>query len=380
MSNHELLVVLGSSLTALALVRSSHDANLKSCIVDTEFGIATKSRYCEVQVREGADDARIFDTLLELSRGRRVALVADSDRWLQFIAARHDELREAFLSIVHPEPSVINLCLNKSVFVSWCEENEFPAPRLYTVDGDGLSESIVEFPLLIRPQQTALAARQSIPKAVEVGNEDELAAWIRRYREHNTTPSVAQSLLRPNIKQYSIGIARRADGQVRVSMAEKIRSYADQCIGGTYVVSTEHKPIESLVIDAIERLDYFGIAECEVMYDPATNEAFFIEINARPWVQFGLTERTREYFLRFVLEQDIVDKTVAPNARWINFGADGFVCLSTSTGLIPHGRLAWWPYLRSIMRANSYATWDMFDPMPFIHSTQDLISRFVFRK
>src|SRR5262249_47428166 len=148
-------------------------------------------------------------------------------------------------------------------------EQGFPAPRRYLVSGDGTLSPSPQFPLLIRPQTTRHESGIDVPKAIEVRNEAELAHWLHRYSRAGVEPAIGQSLLRPGIRQYSIGVARRRDGSMRTIVAEKLRSYPDQCAGGTFVVAAQQSRAQGLVDRVMAALDYFGIAEVEVMHDPA---------------------------------------------------------------------------------------------------------------
>ena len=59
--------------------------------------------------------------------------------------------------------------------------------------------------------------------------------------------------------------------------------------------------VEQLARNAIERLDYFGIGEAEILRDKQTGEDYLIEINARPWLQYALAPASNHDFLGLVL-------------------------------------------------------------------------------
>jgi len=46
--------------------------------------------------------------------------------------------------------------------------------------------------------------------------------------------------------------------------------------------------IEPLAVRALEALDYLGVAEVEILFEPISARANLVEINARPWLQFAL--------------------------------------------------------------------------------------------
>lgn len=377
----ECLVVIGSSLTALALVRSSHNLGIACEIIDTDAGVATYSRYPAKHIVGRIDDTEMVSRLLELAQHRSAALISDSDRWLRLISENYEELSAAYTTILHPPPDVLNVCLNKSEFSAWCTRHNISTPRRYALAGAAIEISDNAYPVVLRPESTMHNIPQGIPKAVVVSSTEELEKWLVEYSRAGAVPMISQSLLRPNIQQYSIGVVCNQNGEMQFSTAEKIRSRPHQCAGGTYVVLANHEPSRSLAEAAITALNYFGIAECEILYDPDTDEAFLLEINARPWLQLGLTERSGGGFMRCLAygsaDAEDIDRG---DRRWLHFSADAFVTLSATTGLVRQGNLGWVEYLGSLLSANSFAAWDIRDLRPFFHLTGEFVTRVLLKR
>lgn len=368
------LVILGTTLTALAVARSAHRAGVSCSLVDIRHGIASQTRLARTHIVDRADAAATLASLRQLAAAAGpTALIADSDAWLRFIVAHRDALEAIFTTVLHPGQDALRICLDKNTFLDWCSANRFPAPRLYAVNADGTLRPPAQFPLLIRPQTTRHESGIDVPKAVEARNPVELEHWLQRFAAVQVEPAIGQSLLRPGIRQFSIGTARNRDGLTRMMVAEKLRSIPEQCAGGTYVVLAEQATVKALVLRVIEALDYYGIAETEVMYDPATNECFLIEINARPWTQFALAERAGGNFLGFLLWGQAPRAARAKRWRWLNFEADAYGCLSRDTGVVRLGRLGMLAYLRSVLSANVFAVWDRSDVGPFLHGLKRIV-------
>lgn len=378
------LVVLGSTLTGLALVRAAHAAGLQVTLVDANAGIATFSRYPEVVRLSTTEPSKVLAELERLAAARPSALVADSDAWLRFIVQHDQRLRSIFAQVLHPGADAARICLDKNDFLRWCEGAGFAAPRRYEVTADMAVLPEPVFPLLIRPESTRHGMGNDLPKAIEVQDREALAHWLTRYRALGAQPAVSQSLLRPRIRQYSIGIARRRSGATRTMVAEKLRSYPDQCAGGTFVVLTRQDRVASMALRMLEALDYVGIAEVEIMHDDSTGESFVIEINARPWTQFALSQSAGLDFLGFLLRDGGAADRPGPEEtnrakRWLNFEADAFACFSRSTGVVRHGRLGLLAYLKSVSSANVFAVWDADDRRPFRIMLSALVRHLVAR-
>jgi len=369
------LVVLGSTVTALAIVRNCYEMGLPCTLIDTQRDPATVSRLAEVRVLDSDDDEVVLATLEELASSGNSALIADRDRWLRWLVRHRDALEAQFQVILHPSNSVLETCLNKTLFIRWCEEKALPAPRLYEV-GVGDDCTSVDFPVLVRPELTRHGSSDDLPKAIEISGPTELAALLERYKNLGAMPNICQSLLRPNVRQYSVGVVCDEKGANRVLVAEKARPTAAMCAGGTYVVASPDEHVKATVVETVSALGLFGIAEVEVLKDLDTNEMFLLEVNARPWVQYALAPDSGFDFLTFLLRSSAYDpgKEQHVGKRWLSFGDDLYVVFSRSEGLLKSKDITLVEYVRSAIGANVYSLWSWRDPSPWLASLKSRVS------
>lgn len=368
------LVVLGSTLTALALARAAGRRRLTVALVDRRNGIAAESRFAHLQLV--SDDDEALSRLASLASLGPTALVADNDDWLRFIIRHRQALQRSFQAILHPDNVTLETFLDKSRFLDWCVERNFPVPRRYDAPSEGKPLEQHHFPLLLRPEQTRHGRGLDVPKAIEVLDNTQLQYWLNRYASASVPVSIAQSLLRPGIRQYSVGFARDDTGRMRSVVAEKLRSLPRQCAGGTFVVETRQDEVADLVRRLANGSGYVGIGEAEVMRDDATGDIFLIEVNARPWVQYLISERAGLDFLGFLLggELAVEQPSTRRPVRWLNFEADLFCCWSREGGAIRAGEIGWRAYLYSLAESNAFAVWDSGDPRPFVRQTGRLLA------
>lgn len=363
------LVILGSGISALAVVRSAHRLGVTPIVFDTEQEIATASRLARLELHPGRHRDELVPLLATLGRQSPSFLISTADAWLRVLAAHRPELELAYERILHPANEALAICLSKEKFTIWCERNALPAPRLYRVDAAfRLDAGAPIFPVLLRPAETLhSSAATGVLKASEVSSRAELACRLDEFRRAGATPAISQSLLGRQLMQYSVGLARTS-GRMMTIVSRKLRPWPEACSVGTLVETTEQPEVERLARHAADLLDYAGIAEIEVLHDEASGESFLIEINARPWLQFALGAATGRDLLGFVVS----DGTAAGNqvraprpALWLDFHADLRVCFGRDGGLVRTGRLAFADYLRSLARANVFARWSLTDMGPF---------------
>ena len=377
--------MLGSDVTALAVVRSAYHLGVSSVVVDNRSGIATASRLAHADVHVGLRTAEVVPRIRELAERAPSALLATSDDWLRVVVAHRAELSVSGIDILHPDNARLALCLDKTRFAAWCEQNWLPAPRSYAVPTD-LSPEVersVAFPALVRPAETEhsrLAA--TAPKAVEVRGVEDLAQCLDGYRRAGVVPVVGESLLARRLQQFSVGAAVSAPGMMTV-VTRRLRPPPDACAVGSLVEATEQADVERLAQRALLALDYHGIAEVEILRDENSGEVFLIEVNARPWLQFAIAAARGRDLLAFALERRASARGsptahVDRRAVWLDFRYDLRVCFGAG-GLVRTGHLGIWAYLRSIARANVFARWALSDPLPawrdFCALLQNALSR-----
>lgn len=337
-------------------------------VVDSEDGPGLHSRWVTPVHMGSRSEATTLERIVGLG-GPEVALISTSDTWIRFMVEHRSVLRSSYRTIVQPENVTLELCLDKMAFSEWCTASGLPSPVAW-IPGRGERPTSLAFPVLLRPVHTLHnRGERDLPKAVEVHSESELAHWIEQFEVRGLLPVVSESLLGRPLEQYSVPFARR-NGELLLFTARKIRPSAEMCQAGTCVEMCVDDRIQQLARTAVERLDYFGIGEAEILRDKQTGKDYLIEINARPWLQYALAPASNHDFLRLVLELPATDnKTAVRDGKtWINLYEDLFAAFSRSVGTVRQGRLGMGAYLRSLAGSNVFALFDWRDLAPFLRS------------
>lgn len=360
----EKLVILGSTITALAVVRDAHAHGVQAVVVDSQNGIAFSSRFARACRLADADrDEAVLERLLGLS-GPASALIATGDPWVRFIVRHRAVLDAQFGSVLHPSNAALDTCLDKQRFAAWCVAHGLDTPRSWVAGAQPRPVGL-DFPLLVRPAQTLHGRpHHGLPKAVEVHDEADLADLLARFAAADCAALVSESLLSQRVTQYSIPFSRNGNALISF-VARKRRPAPERCSVGTYVELAPHPQVESLARRAVEALDYYGIGEVEILHVESTGRSCLIEINARPWLQYALAPASGHDFLGLLLGRSAATaRRVTEGLRWIDFQSDLFGALSSSEGAVRHGQISLSSYLVSLVRSNVYARFDWRDPAP----------------
>jgi len=378
------LIVLGSDVTALAVVRDASHLGLSPVVVDTQRGIATTSRLARMEVHTDAQPTELIPLVRTLAGGSSSALLATSDLWLRTLVEQRAEFASTGAHILHPRNASLKVCLDKRRFAAWCKAHALPTPRVYDVRADAEACRDIAFPVLVRPTSTVHdKVLRGAPKAVEARCPEELNRCLDGFRRAGVVPVVAESLLGRKLQQFSVGLARTGGGKTATVVTQKLRPPPDLCGVGSLVETSDQPEVEHLAERVATALDYVGIAEVEVLRDAASGELFLIEVNARPWLQFAVAAATQRDLLAFLLQERALsgngsERKTPRSAVWIDFSNDLHICFGAN-GLIRTGRLTVSSYVRSVARANVFARWSVRDPRPFWRDTCALVRAIVER-
>jgi len=366
------LIVLGNALTALAVVRDASRRGMAPILADKAWGIACHTRRARLEMLDPDEgEARHLARLVELGSSGTNYLIATGDAWVRFIVRHRAALDGAYARVLHADNAVLETCLNKTAFARWCREHDVPAPLAW-FPGEEQRPVQLRLPLFLRPAVT-LHDRPAtgIPKAAQVHSEAELEAWLKRYAEAGVEPLVTESLLGQPLIQYSVAVSRTA-AQTISFVAEKVRPGPEACSIGTYVRLSPAPVIERSVLSAMEKLDYFGIAEVEVLFAPESGRHVLIEINARPWLQYALAPASGHDLLGVLIGQETHERARKSGLAWLNFHDDLYACWSRSVGMLRYGQLSMIDYLRSVASATVHPVFSAADPRPYVRSLRRL--------
>lgn len=369
------LVILGSTQTALAVVRNAYRLKIKPVVFDTTQGIAAKSVHAEVVIVEEQLDTVVLDKLTQTVKNENTYLIATGDDWLEFIVKYRKQLEQTFRQILHSSNDVLSICLEKKRFSTWCRHNQIPTPRFCTAKEIEADKALLKYPLFVRPVKTRHVEKQiNIPKALEINDESDLQYWINYYISAGVEPLISESLLNQNLVQFSVAAARVKD-QCLSFVAVKKRPFARSCAVGTYVELSENDVVEALGRNVLDSLDYQGIAEVEILHSLDTAKNYVIEVNARPWLQYTLGLAAGYDFLKFLLQPDSIDLShrKSKGKFWVDFNSDFYTCFAKKGGLVRNRDIGKVEYLRSLIKANVFANFDIKDIRPFLFGLRELV-------
>lgn len=376
------LAILGGDVTALAVARDAARLGFRPLVYAPREDLVARSRFVTLRVVDGLTSAEILEKLTaDATHHGAVALVACSDRWIEFLMRHRAVLDQSYARILQPANDILELCLSKRRFAEWTRDLNIPSPRMVEPQQaqQMLHERQLPFPLLLRPEFSLRFDAPSAPaKAAEARTPEELARWLHAFAEARCPVLITESLLGTPLRQYSVAVAMRG-GETLSYVAEKLRPLPQQRAVGTCVQTTSHPQAESIARQLLSSMKFEGMAEVEILERVATGELFVIEVNARPWSQFALARASGHDFLAFLLGENGAHPSAhKQGVRWLDMSGDLYMCFSSSEGLVRHGHISFPTWLRSVLGARVAARFRFDDPAPAIYEWMRFVRRMLF--
>ncbi len=357
------LVILGSSVTALAVVRDAYRLKMSPLVFDTVSGIASSSRLATSLIVSAPTE--VFPLLKKHAEVHKLWLLATSDFWIKFIVDNRGQLDELCEKILHASDEILEICLGKQKFSSFCLQNNIPVPQLYTrLDIENGTPETFSYPLLIRPAETH-SSKKLVPKAIEAYDYKQLLNTIAQYDAVGVEPIITQSLLGKNLIQISVGVSRNKRDS-NVYAAQKIRPLPEACSVGSFVEVIDDAEALQVATRFFDVIDYYGIGELEILKDLDTNQYYVIEMNARPWVQYSLGPYIGCPLLGLFVNGEKQTTLSSKTAAWIDFLSDAYCCFSRTIGCVRLGKISIFQWAKSLFHVKRCAYLCLLDPYPGI--------------
>jgi len=166
------VVITGAdTATGLGTARALHGGGIWT------IGLATHpdakfcySRYWNQLVRVADDNALFLEKLIELGQAGpdRMVLLPTADHQVKVVSDHRDELSR-YYDFVYPEPAVVDLLLEKTLFHPWAQQHGFPVPVSHVVGTRAELDDVlarIRYPCVIKPFYREVLWNASVPQKV----------------------------------------------------------------------------------------------------------------------------------------------------------------------------------------------------------------------
>ena len=378
------LILGAGSTNGLAFVRSLGRKGIPVIAVDDRDAPAMRSRYGlrVEQTWEDEGEAALSRFLEQVGQRLPVkgVIIPTSDGYVLFVSRWRRELSKYF-EFVLCEESTLEKVANKKFQYQYADSIGVPIPKTYYLDKPGgLEEAVdkVSYPCIVKPVYSHLWHRHrqrlditGTAKLAVCNSPQELVQMHSLVVDSGVEWVVQEKIEGSDDQLYALHTYfNRSSQPLAVFVRRKLRQWPVDFGNGSFSIGVSQDEITTLGVKLLRGLGFQGLANIEFKRDPADGGFKLIEINPRSASQVNLAVDSG-VDIPFIAYKDSLGQSVNPvdsymvGVRWINLGAD----FKSFRVYRRRKQLGFWPWLRSIKGARSYAFFAWDDPAPFLRET-----------
>lgn len=369
------VVVLGTGVTALGVVRTLGRAGITAYLVSQHRDFAYYSRW--TSALPGAASPLVepdhLPTLLASLPLPRAVLMPCADDWTKVVASLPASLRERFpASIASSE--VIEVLVDKGRFAELLERERLPHPRTFILDSPGKLEELSDRDLqgmFLKPCGSLEFSKRYGVKALHFKDRAEATRILCDAQRNGTTVMLQEYIPGPATGHHFLDGFVDRTGRICALFGRRRLRMHPQDFGNSSL--TESIPLTELedAVGTLRRLwmslPYRGIFSAEFKRDPRDGLFKVLEINARPWWYLEFAARSGVDVCHLAY-RDALGLRVEPVRSYKAGRRCVYLYLDTKVygSLLRQGRLGLWSWLGSWIGADQ-PVFSWADPLPQVH-------------
>jgi len=370
-------VILGSNVNGIGVIRSLGRLGVTcGAIFPPQDGDhAYHSKYLRVAERAAADadDHELREVLARaagLLRAPRPVLIPTSDRYSQFLCTNQASLAEEYIFNC-ADIDLYDTFLDKWKTYGICNENNVLVPRTVCPQATDQLPAIardLRYPVIVKPRYTFGDAFPG--KNAQCENITALLAFFER---HDVIGDAIIQEIIPSGDGDVLVLASYSDndGKVRAMYSgRKIRQYLPDYGSTSFGISEKHPELEQRTREFLDKIGYRGFAMVEFARSRDDGRPYFLELNTRTawtnrlFADAGVDLTQIGYLDMIGMDYEAVVGPIEQRdgINWLEFRRDfGSMRIKRK-----HQEITILQWLRSIVRARSFAYWSWRDPIPFV--------------
>lgn len=268
------ILIHGGGLQGLSCGESLHHI----CDVDilTEDISCLKSRFFKKKYNHPVSDENYYD---RIDISCYDVIIPINDVCVSFHSRKKTEIEKKYgVKIAVPNFECVSIVEDKNLFMEFCETNEVPHPRTTSLLNVDLIEatSKVGLPALIKPNFSVGARGITLINSLEDLTE--------KYPQIQSRfgDCTLQELIKNEEYYYNVMMYRDKQGNILGhAIIRIVRMYPISAGSSTCCISIENPELLAVCKDTLEKLNWVGIADFDVLQRLDNGEYKIIEINPR---------------------------------------------------------------------------------------------------
>lgn len=269
------ILIVGGGLQALSCGSSLYKKHIVS-VVSNDTQIKYSRFFKHVYNSSIIADEQIYAILKEVDFD---VLIPVSDVSVEFISKNKEYIEKTFgTKCAAPDFNLFSIVANKQKFMDFCKKNGIPHPKTERIlsDNFGKAANAIGFPSLIKPNFSVGARGITLVRNVHELH-DKFPIIEAKYG-----PCTLQEFVDNKEYYYNVMMYRDKSGAILGSVVIKIvRMFPVKGGSSTCSISVQNKELELLCKNTLDALNWYGMADFDVLQRLDNGEYKIIEINPR---------------------------------------------------------------------------------------------------
>lgn len=214
-----------------------------------------------------------------LGKERFDVIIPMGDKSASYLSKNKAEIEKEYNTrCAVPDYSVLSVVENKSSFMAFCEAHDIPHPHTKSLSEENINDVAgeIHFPALIKPDYS-VGARG----ITRVNSLEELQSRFHEISSKYGTCTLQEFIDNPDY-YYNVMMYRDEKGSVLgCAIIKIIRMYPIGAGSSSCCITVEDKELERLCKQTLDKLEWVGMADFDVLQRKDTDEYKIIEINPR---------------------------------------------------------------------------------------------------
>lgn len=270
------ILILGGGLQGLCCGASFYDRGYQVDIISNDLQIIRSKFFNKVYRDKCSHSEEVYEILKEVHYD---LLLPMGDVNVSFLSKHKEDIERKYNTVcAAPDNNILSIVEDKQLFMSFCEKEAIPHPNTVSLSADNIEECAhaVGFPALIKPN-FSVGARGII----RVDTIEELKTSFSEISEQFGKCTL-QELIDNTDYYYNVMLYRSKKGDFLGSAVIKIvRMYPIKAGSSTCCISVENDELVNICKACLDKLNWVGMADFDVLQRLDNNDYKIIEINPR---------------------------------------------------------------------------------------------------
>ena len=385
-NNYPPVVVVGTGITALSIIRSLGRRGIKVIAIDTDFGdYGAKSKYCQLKLCRNLHTKSLIEALVDIGKSlsEKAVLFCTSDISVLNVSVHTREI-DKYYNFVLPSHHVIEMLMRKNLFCDFAVTNHFLVPKTHFTHNENevkKAANEITYPCVIKPEyrdETWSSLVSSVDKVLFAESKSVYLDYFRKFNISNKD-LVIQEWIEGDDHDvfFCLTYINRGSKPLAVFTGRKIRQYP-VLTGSTSFAESIWIP--SIADESIRLLKKSGcIGFCSVEFKRSKEDQRFYVIEptvGRPDTQEGISVSSG-MDIPYVAYLDAIGENPEPlnhfkeGIKWINEPIDFYSIQS----YLKNKNSSFKKLAVSYKGKRAYALWAIDDPLPTLCFVWDKIKR-----